>query len=116
VGYNQHKVRRGIQYGAAFFDRQAAAMIRKRMNNYNRVFARFDDFIQVTDGAVAHSSSQWSIVPDGLLAFEQEPAHEICCRKVFVTSDCNQRPLEPPSHVLDKASLAAAGRPFQDNG
>src|SRR5207253_307060 len=90
-------------------------MIGEWMNDYDGVFARFDNFVQITNRAVTDSRSQRPVVPNGFFAFDQKPADEISRRKIFMTSDRDQWPLKPPSHVLDKARLATAGRAFQNH-
>ena len=55
----------------------AATVIGQRMNDHDRVFARFDYFIQITDCAVANSGRQRTVVPDRLLTFEQKTSDQI---------------------------------------
>jgi hypothetical protein len=45
---------RGASNRAALFDRQPPAVIGERVDDHNRVLARFDDFIEITDRSVAH--------------------------------------------------------------
>jgi hypothetical protein len=63
---------------AELFDWQSPAVIRQRVNDDHRVFARFDHFIEIADRAVANGGSQWTVVPDRLFAFQQKTADEIC--------------------------------------
>src|ERR1043165_2790297 len=86
------------------------------MNDDDSIFTSFDDFVQITDRAVAHGGRQWPIVPDGLLSFEQEAPDEVCRREVFVTGDGDQRAFQTPSHMLDKGRPPATRRPLKHNG
>ena len=89
-------------------------MIGKRVNDDDCVLARFNNLIEVADGAVAHSGRQGTIVPNCLLAFEQETPNQVGSRQVFMAGDGDQRPLEPPRHVFYKARLAATSRALED--
>jgi hypothetical protein len=79
----------------------------------DRVLARLDHLVEIADGAVAHGGGQRAVVPDGLIAFEQEAADEVCGRQVFVAGDRDERAAQTPRHVLDEARLAAARRAFE---
>ena len=92
-----------------------ATVIGQRVNDHDRVFARFDNFVEIADRAIANCGSQRTVVPDRFLAFEQKTADQIGRRKIFMTRDGDQRAFESPRHVLDKASLAAAGRAFEND-
>ena len=88
-------------------------MICKRVNDDDCVLARFDHFVEIADRAVTNSGSQGAVVPNSLLTFEQETPDQIRGRQIFVAGDRDQRPLEPPGHVFDKARLAATSRAFE---
>src|SRR5205085_9173357 len=66
--------------------------------------------------AAAHRRRERAVVPDGLLAFEQEATNEICGGEVFVACDRDERTIQTPRHVLDEARFAAAGRAFEHDG
>jgi hypothetical protein len=86
------------------------------VNDDDGVFARFDHLVQITDRAAAHGRRQGAVVPDRLLAFEQEAADEVCRREVFMAGDGDERTPETPRHVLDEARLAAPRRAFEHDG
>src|ERR1700694_2515369 len=52
VRNHQHEIRRRIEYGAALFNRQPAAMVRQWMDDDNRVLTRFDYFIEITNRTI----------------------------------------------------------------
>ncbi len=54
-----------------------------------------------------------AVQPDGFAAADQIPPGEVAGRKVVVACDGDERPPEPPRHVLDESRLAAAGRAFE---
>ena len=82
------------------------------MDDNNRVLAGLDDLIEVTDRTAANGCSQWAIVPDCFFTFEQKTPDQIGRRKVLMTRDRYQRPIQLVCHVFDKSGLAAACRPF----
>ena len=86
------------------------------MDNDDGVLARLDHFVEVADRAAAHRRRERAVVPDRLLAFEQEATDEVCGGEVFVAGDRYERTIQTPRHVLDEARLAAARRPFQHDG
>src|SRR5262245_57757164 len=90
-------------------------MIGERVNDYDGVLARLNYFIQITNCAMPHCRCQRAIMPDCLFTFDQEATDEICRRKIFVTSNRDQRPFEPPGHVLDKSRFAATCRAFENH-
>ena len=65
-------------------------MIGQRVNDHDRVFACFDNFVEITDRAVADGGRQRPVVPDRLLAFEQKTTDQIGRRKIFMTRDGDQ--------------------------
>ena len=90
-------------------------MIGERVNDHDGIFARLDNFVEIANRAMAYRQSQRTIVPDGLLAFNQESSDQVGRGEIFVTGDGDQRALKSPGHVLDKAGLATAGWAFQDH-
>src|SRR5882724_435783 len=74
---NQHEVSGRFQIRTALFDRQPTTMIRKWMNDNDRIFARFDYFVEITDGAVSYCRRQWTVMPDRLFAFQQKTSNQI---------------------------------------
>src|SRR6266516_4697786 len=84
---DQHEIRGRFQDGPALFNGQPTAVIGQWMNDDDGVFARFDYFVEVADGAVAHRGGQGTIVPDCLFAFEQKTSHQIGGRKILVAGD-----------------------------
>jgi len=73
----QHEIRRRFDDRAELLDRQTTTVIGQRVNDHNRVFTSFDNFVEITDCAVAHSGCQRTVVPDRLLAFEQKTPYEV---------------------------------------
>src|SRR5882762_2656680 len=61
VRNHQHEIRRRVEYGAALFNRQPAAMVRQWMDDDDRVLTRFDYFIEITNRAIANRRGQWTI-------------------------------------------------------
>lgn len=116
VRYDQHKLVGRLQDCAALFDRQYAPIVGQRVDQHDRVLARLDYFVKVTNRTVFDCRRERPVVPDCFVAFEQEAAYEIGCRQVFVACDGDQRAIQAPGHILDEASLAAARRPFQHDG
>src|SRR6185295_8021574 len=57
--------------------------------------------------------SERTVLPDSLAAAHQETAGEVASGEIVVAGDRDERTLEPPGHVADEASLAAAGRPLE---
>ena len=90
-------------------------MIGQRVNDDDRVFTRFDHFVEIADRAVSDGGSQRTVVPDRLLALEQEASDEVRRGQVFVASDGDERAFEPPRHVLDKTRFSAASRAFEND-
>ena len=74
---DKHEIRRRFQYRSSFFNRKTATMIGERMNDNDRVFARFDNFVEIADRAVTHRGGQRPVVPDSLFAFDQKAADQI---------------------------------------
>src|SRR5258705_8215023 len=74
---NQHEVSGRFKNRTALFDGQTTTMIRKWMNDNDRVFARFDYFVEITDGAVSYCRRQWTVMPDRLFAFQQKTSNQI---------------------------------------
>ena len=63
-----------LHHLAAPLDGQNAPMIGERVNQYRGVFARLDDFVEITDRARLHRAGQRAVEPAGFLAFEQVAA------------------------------------------
>src|SRR6266852_4815657 len=74
VRNDQHEIRWSFENSAALFDRQPPSMIGEWVNDYDRIFAGFNDFVEIANRAVTYCCSKWSIVPDRLFAFDQETA------------------------------------------
>ena len=56
---------------------------------------------------------QRAVLPHRLAAANQVAAGEVAGREIVVAGDRDERPAEPPGHVLDEAGLAAAGRALE---
>ena len=91
-------------------------MIGERVDADDRVLARLDDLVEIADRAAAHGAGQGPVLPDRLVAVEQEAPDEVAGGKVIVARDRHQRALQPPRHVFDEAGLAATGRPLEHDG
>ena len=113
VRNDEAEVRVRLHHLTALVERQHAPAVGQRVDHHRRVLARFDDLVEVADGAVAHRQGQRAVVPDGALRIEQEAADQVGRRHVFIARQRDQRQLHAPRHVLDKARLAAARRAFQ---
>jgi hypothetical protein len=85
------------------------------VNRHRRVLARLDDLVEIADGAVTRRERQRAVMPNRSLRGQQEATGEIRRRHVLVRGDGDQRPAEPPGHVFDEPSLAAASGAFQHN-
>ena len=57
-----------------------------------------------------------AVLPHGLAAADQPAPDEVARGEVVVAGDRDQRPPEPPRHVLDEARLAASGRALEHDG
>ena len=103
----------GMHQFALLLQRQHATVVGQRVDHHGGVLARFDDFVEVADGAVAGGNGQRAILPFGALGAEQEAADQIGGGHVLVTRHGDQRFAQLVSHVFDETGLAAAGRAFQ---
>src|SRR2546427_1406972 len=74
---NQHEIRWRFQDRAALFNRETTPVISQWVNDYDRIFASFNDFVEIANCAITHSRGKWSIVPDGFLTFDQKATHQI---------------------------------------
>ena len=83
------------------------------MDDDDRVRARFDDLVQIADGAEPRGPRERAVEPDGVAAANEIAAGEIARRQIVVTGDGDERPSETPGHVLDEPGLAAAGRALE---
>ncbi len=113
VRNDEHEIVGSLDHGAAFFDRQTAAVVGERVDDDDRVFAGLDDLVEIADRTVANSGRQRAVVPDCFFALEQKAADEIGRGEVLVTGDGDERTIEAMRHVFDKARLAAPGRAFE---
>ena len=136
VGDHQQEVGMGGEQFPGLVDGEHAAVVRERVDEHRGVLARLDDLVEVADRALADRVGQGAVLPDGLVAAQQEPAHQVRRREVLMAGHGDQwvravlpgRRLfttlftaregleEPPGHVLDEAGLAAPGRPLQEHG
>src|ERR1041384_7834280 len=73
------------------------------MNQDDRVLASLDYFIEITNRAMFDCRRQRPIMPNRFVAFEKEAANEIRGGQIFMTRYGDQRAVQPPGHVLDKA-------------
>ena len=95
------------------FQRQDTAGVGERVDDHGGVLARLDDLVEIAYGAAAHGQRERAVVPDGAFRRQQIAAGEIGGGHILVRGDGDQRPLEPPRHVLDEAGLATAGRALE---
>jgi hypothetical protein len=61
----------------------------------------------------AHRPRKRPVDPHRLVADDEVAADEVRRGEVVVAGDGDERPREPPGHVLDEPRLAAAGRPLE---
>ncbi|EWS65141.1 hypothetical protein Y695_01613 [Hydrogenophaga sp. T4] len=113
VGDDELEVRVGTHLLALLVQRQGAAVVGQRVDHDGGVLARFDDFIEVADGAHPRSHGERAVEPARATGFEQVAAHQVGRGHVFVASDGDERALQLPRHVFDEARLAAAGGAFE---
>ena len=59
------------------FQRQHAARVGQRMDDDRGVLARFDDFIEVADRAVAHRQRERTVLPARAVGIEQVTSDQI---------------------------------------
>src|SRR4030095_11656971 len=95
-------------------DWQNTALIRQRMDQHGSVFARFDDFIEITNGAGFYRAAKRAVEPASLVCLEQIAPDQIRRGQVFVARhrDEGQWP-EAMGHVFEKTGLATARGAFQ---
>ena len=87
VGNHQQKAVVGLDGFAALFDRQDAPMVGQRMDEDGSVLARFDDFVEVADGAAADGLRERPVNPYGFIRLDQEAADQIAAGEVLMASD-----------------------------
>ncbi|MNT08003.1 hypothetical protein D3C72_1427280 [compost metagenome] len=85
------------------------------MQHHRGVLTRLDHFVQVTDTAFAHRAGQGTVLPPGALRANQVATDQVGGRQVVMTGDGIQRQAQTVRHVLHEASLAAAGRAFDQH-
>ena len=54
-----------------------ARQVKARHEASGSIVARLDHLVKVADGPVPYRSRQWTVVPDGLIAFEQKATNQI---------------------------------------
>lgn len=91
-------------------DRQDLAIITECMSHDDGVLTRFDQLIQVADGANPCGDRERSVCPHSFAATDQVTASEITCGEIVVANNRYERSLETPRHVLDEARLSASRR------
>ena len=115
VGDRHAELVRRRQQLAVLLHRQHAAVVAQRVDDHRGVLARLDDLVQVADAAGAHRARQRPVHPDRLAAGDQVAPDQVRGGQVVVAGDRDQRPLQPPRHVLHEAGLAAAGRALEQH-
>ena len=113
VGDDQLKIGMRLDQFALLVQRQRAPVIGQRMDDHRGVLARFDNFVQITDGTQPSRRRQRSVLPLGAVFIQQKASHQIGSSHILVAGDGNQRTLQFPGHILDKTGLATAGRPLE---
>ena len=68
-------------------ERQEAAIVGQGMDDDGRVLAGLDDLVEIANGALANGPGQRPIVPDRVVALEQEAADEIGGGQVLVAGE-----------------------------
>ncbi len=86
------------------------------MQNDCHILARLNHLVEVTDPAFAHRTGQRAVDPDSLAALEQIPSDKIRGRQVVMTGHSIERLAQTGGHMLNKAGLAASGRPLEQKG
>ena len=77
IRHHEQKTLGGFNNFAELVDGQQTPMIRQRMNDYRGVFARLDDFVEITDAADFHGAGQRAVDPCGAVGVEQIAADQI---------------------------------------
>ena len=98
---------------ACLVDGQYPPVVGQRVNHHHGVLARFDDLIEIAEGARPHGPRQRSVLPHRLARPHEVAADEVAGGEIVVAGDGDPRPAKAPRHVLDEAGLAAAGRPLE---
>jgi hypothetical protein len=83
------------------------------MQDDGDVLARFDHFVEIADAAITHGPRQGTVDPDRLATLEKKATGEVCGSEVIVAGDGGERQGKLLGHMADEASLATAGRTFQ---
>ena len=95
--------------------RQDAAIVGERMQHHGDILACLHHLVEIADAALPHRPRQRTIGPHGVATSQQESAGQICCSEIVVAGDGMQRQSQPRRHMGDKARLAAAGRPLEQD-
>src|SRR5688572_8419541 len=61
IGDNQQEILMCLEDFATLFDGEQPSVIRQGMNEHRRILAGFDDFIEITYGAIAGCAGQGTI-------------------------------------------------------
>ena len=78
------------------------------MQHDDRILARLDYLVEVTDSAIANGPGQWTVLPHRTVVPDQETSDQVAGGQVIVTGNSDERTAEPPCHVLDEARLPAS--------
>ena len=77
VGDDQHESGRRLQGLAGALQRQDASIVRQRVQHHRGVLARLHHLVEITDGALAYSTRERTIAPEGALGADQMAAHQV---------------------------------------
>jgi len=80
-------------------------MIRQGMQDHGGVLARFDDLVEIADGALTHRTGQGAINPARLSALEEEAAHQIGRGEIVMTGHGDELALQIVRHGLSFQGL-----------
>src|SRR3954471_19300680 len=97
-------------------EREQATLVGERVQDGERVRARFDHLVEIADCPLAYGDGQWAIDPDRLVPAEQKTPREVARGQVIVARDGDERAFETPGHVFHKTCLSAPGRPLEEHG
>src|SRR6185437_11843287 len=100
---------------AGLVDREKLAIVRERMDHDDRVLARLDHLIEITDRADSGSGCKRSVHPDGLTTPNQIPAGEIAGGEIVVACNGDERPAQSPCHVIHEARLSTSRRTLEQH-
>jgi hypothetical protein len=88
---DQLKIGVRVDQFALLVERQRPPVVGQRVDDHRRVLTRFDDFVQIADGADTRRGGQRAVEPARAVGFEQVAADQVGGGHVFVAGDGDQR-------------------------